>query len=89
MEEEIFDDEIQKIYDEAELREIMELELEFSMRTAYEKIYNMGWETWIEKVPFSFDRKKVIMRNMLKWHEEREEFEKCSFIQEGLKTIKQ
>ena len=87
-EEEFYDDEIQRIQDEAEFREIAEIELEFSMRAAYEQIYNMGWETWNLKVPFSVDRKKVIMQNMLKWHEERDEFEKCSFIQKGLHIIK-
>jgi hypothetical protein len=86
--EETFDDEIQRLHDEAEWKKIQELELEFSMRRAYSMIEEMGWTNWIERVNMEEERKRTIVQNMLKWHLEREEYERCSFLQEGLIMFK-
>jgi hypothetical protein len=87
MEEETFDDEIARIQAEADFRSEFELELEWSMRQAYSTIEGMGWSTWDRLVDISPERKKIIVTNMLEWHEKREEFERCSFICEGLKLL--
>lgn len=81
------DNEINRIQEEAELREIFEAELEFSMRTAYDTICSMGLDQWILKTPINSDRKKTILRNMVKWYEIREEYERCSYLQKGIEII--
>ena len=87
MEEETFDDEIARIQAEADFRSEFELELEWSMRQAYSTIEKMGWSNWNRLVDLSPERKLTIVRNMLKWYEEREEFERCAVIHEGLKLL--
>jgi hypothetical protein len=79
--------EIQNLYDEEEWKKIQELELEFSMRKAFSMIEEMGWTNWIRQVSMETARKRTIVENMLKWHVEREEYERCSFIQEGLHLL--
>jgi hypothetical protein len=87
MEEETFDDEIARIQAEADFEAERELELEWSMRQAYATIEDMGWNNWDRLIDIPSDRKKIIVTNMLQWHEKREEFERCSFICEGLKLL--
>jgi len=82
-----FNDELENIRNEAEYRQQVELELEFSMRKAYSVIEEMGWSDWNRRVHMPTERKRTIVQNMLKWHEEREEYERCSFIQEGLRLL--
>lgn len=87
MEDELFDDEIARIQSEADMESERQLEIEWSMRQAYSTIEKMNWFNWNELVDISPERKLLILTNMLKWHEEREEFERCAFIYEGLRLL--
>jgi hypothetical protein len=82
-----FNDELENIRNEAEARADWELEMEFSMRKAFHMIEMMGWPGWNSLTQISHSSKVTILNNMLKWHEEREEYERCSFIQEGLRLL--
>jgi hypothetical protein len=73
--------------DEIRLREIWEESMRSSMNFAYSTIEELGMETWLSTVPMNSERKLRILRNMLDWHEKREEFEKCSVIVSGIRTL--
>lgn len=73
--------------DKIRLEQIWQQELEKSMRFAYDMIVEMGVERWSESIPIAKNRKVVILENMLKWHEEREEYEKCSVLKKGLDVV--
>jgi hypothetical protein len=73
--------------DSERLKSIWESELEKSMRFAYSMIEEMGIKRWTESIPISKERKITILNNMLDWHVNREEYEKCSIIKKGLDEI--
>ena len=73
--------------DEAKLKEMWESELETSMRFAYSMIEEMGVDRWMSSIPFAKERKLTILNNMLDWHVNREEYEKCVIIKNGIDTI--
>ena len=74
--------------DKIRLEEIWQEELIKSMRFAYDMIEEMGIETWMTSLPIERDRQITILSNMLQWHEDREEFEKCVVLKKGLDTVK-
>ena len=74
--------------DKIRLEEQFQEELVKSMRFAYSMIEEMGVERWMRSIPIAKDRKVTILSNMLKWHEEQEEFEKCVILKKGLDTVK-
>lgn len=73
---------------EIRMRELYDESIEKSMKYAYSAIEELGMERWINTVPMASDRKLRILENMLKWHEEREEFEKCAVLVKGVKALK-
>jgi hypothetical protein len=74
--------------DKIRLEEIWQEEIIKSMNFAYGMIEEMGIETWMTSLPIERDRKITILSNMLQWHEDQEEFEKCAILKKGLDTIK-
>ncbi len=72
---------------QAELQELYEEEMARSMEWAYHAIHEMSFERWMAVVPFSPERKKTIVENMIHWFSEREEFEKCAFLHKGMQSI--
>jgi hypothetical protein len=68
-------------------RELWEKSIETSMKYAYSAIEEMGMEVWLSTVPMNEERKLRILRNMLDWHEKREEFEKCAVIVKGVNKL--
>jgi len=74
--------------DQIRLEEQFQEELVKSMRFAYSMIEEMGVERWMKSIPIAKNRKVTILTNMLKWHEEREEFEKCVVLKKGLDHVK-
>lgn len=85
--EENYEDEFEKLRSNDKLEAAINAELEISMRQAYRVIEEMGWMRWNREVPYSSERKRVIVQNMLEWHEAREEYERCAFILKGLQSI--
>jgi hypothetical protein len=73
---------------EIRLKEIYDKSIEQSMKYAYSAIEELGMERWINTVPMAADRKLRILENMLRWHEEREEFEKCAVLVKGVRQLK-
>lgn len=73
---------------EIRMRELYDKSIEQSMKYAYSAIEEMGMERWISVVPMAPDRKLRILENMLRWHEEREEFEKCAVLVKGVKQLR-
>jgi|NOAtaT_7_FD_contig_31_3959064_length_833_multi_6_in_0_out_0_2 hypothetical protein len=73
--------------DSAMLREIWEAELEKSMRFAFSMIEEMGVDRWATSIPFNKERKLRILDNMLDWHVQREEYEKCSILKKGIDKL--
>ncbi len=69
-----------------ELKELYEEELQRSMEWAYAAIHEMSFERWRSITPFPDDRKRRIVENMIHWFEDREEYEKCAFLYEGLNS---
>ena len=74
--------------DQIKLEQQFQEELVKSMRFAFNMIEEMGIETWMKTLPMAKDRKITILSNMLRWHEEQEEFEKCVILKKGLDTAK-
>ena len=68
-------------------RELWEKSIETSMNYAYSAIEEMGMDAWLSVVPMNSERKLRILRNMLDWHEKREEFEKCAVIVKGVNKL--
>ena len=73
---------------EIRLKEIYDKSIEQSMKYAYSAIEELGMERWINTVPMAPDRKIRILENMLRWHEEREEFEKCAVLVKGVRQLR-
>jgi hypothetical protein len=74
--------------DQIKLEEQFQEELVKSMRFAFSMIEEMGIETWMKSLPMAKDRQITILSNMLQWHEDQEEFEKCIILKKGLDTVK-
>lgn len=70
--------------EESRLKAVWESELEKSMRFAYSMIEEMGVTRWADSIPITKERKLVILNNMLDWHVNREEYEKCTIIKQGI-----
>lgn len=70
------------------LDEQIEEEITRSMQFAFSMIEDLGIEIWLNHIDIAKDRKITILSNMLKWHELREEFEKCVILKIGLDMIK-
>jgi hypothetical protein len=87
--ENLFDDDLYRMYDEVEIKKIIEEELELAMRTSYSIIKKLGWKSWMEDSNMNYQRKENILKKMLRWYEDREEYEQCSFIQKGLQYLKE
>lgn len=71
----------------AEMEEIYQEELEHSMRFAYDMIEEVGIERWCWNVPYGKDRKVTLLTNMVKWYEEREEYEVCAVLVKGIRLL--
>ena len=71
-----------------QLDAIWQEEIGKSMRFAFSMIEEMGIERWMTSLPQEKERQITILSNMLQWHEEREEYEKCVILKKGLDTVK-
>jgi hypothetical protein len=69
------------------INEMIERELERSMRYALETIEGMGPVNWSNYVTFSDERKIIILENMIKWFEAREEYEACALLVKTIKVV--
>ena len=72
----------------AEMEEIYQEELETSMRFAYMMIDEVGIERWCWNVPYGKERKITLLTNIVKWYEEREEYEVCAVLVKGIGFLK-
>jgi hypothetical protein len=71
-----------------QLDAIWQEEIGKSMRFAFSMIEEMGIERWMTSLPQEKERQITILSNMLQWHEEREEYEKCVILKNGLDIVK-
>lgn len=69
------------------LAEQYEEEITRSMQFAFSMIEDLGIEIWLNHIHIPNHRKITILSNMLKWHELREEFEKCAILKVGIDMI--
>jgi hypothetical protein len=74
---------------QAEMLAIYEEELEQSMRFAYSMIEEVGIESWSWNVPYGKERKIRLLQNMVKWYEEREEYEVCAELVKGIRILEE
>lgn len=75
--------------DKARLDEQYQAELQASMDYAFDIISKAGPEVWVEEVPFSQEKTRRILKNMINWFclPEREEYEKAALIQRGISRL--
>ena len=71
----------------SKLDALWKAELESSMQEAYTQIETMGVENWVRSFNWADDRKRTVLKNMLEWYEEREEYERCALLHKGLQIL--
>ena len=62
-------------------------EMDLSMQFAYSMIEEVGIENWVNILPIESRRKLTILNNMIRWYQEREEYERCAYLLKGTHLI--